>query len=53
MALAEGASSIFTKSTPHLETNISILEKFCNTKFLWKDNRLEVDGIGLENIYIA
>ena len=52
MALADGASSIFTKKTSHLETNISILEIFYNIKFLWKDDRLEVEGIGLENVYI-
>lgn len=52
MALADGLSSIFTKNTPHLETNISILEKFYNVKFLWKDDRLEVEGLGLENVYI-
>ncbi|NYT03471.1 MAG: RNA 3'-terminal phosphate cyclase [Candidatus Methanofastidiosa archaeon] len=52
MALAEGKSYIYTKSTSHLETNISILEKFCDNKFSWKDNLLEVDGIGFENIYI-
>jgi RNA 3'-phosphate cyclase len=52
MALAEGTSSIFTKNTSHLEANISILERFYDIKFLWKDNLLEVEGIGLENVYI-
>jgi len=52
MALAEGTSSIFTEKTSHLETNISIMEKFSNIKFLWKDDMLQVEGIGLENIYI-
>lgn len=52
MALAEGTSSIFTKSTSHLETNILILEKFCDITFSWKEDSLEVEGIGLENIYI-
>jgi len=52
MALAEGTSSIYTKNTSHLEANISILEKFYDIKFLWKDNLLEVEGIGLENVYI-
>jgi RNA 3'-terminal phosphate cyclase len=52
MALAEGTSSIFTEKTSHLETNISIMEKFSNIKFLWKDDMLEVEGIGLENVYI-
>ncbi len=52
MALAEGTSSIYTKNTSHLETNISILEKFFNVKFLWENNRLKTEGIGFENIYI-
>jgi len=52
MALAEGTSSIFTKNTSHLEANISILEKFYDIKFFWKDDLLEVEGIGLENVYI-
>ncbi len=52
MALAEGNSKIFTKNTSHLETNISIMEKFYDIKFLWKDGNLEVEGIGLQNAYI-
>jgi len=52
MALAKDNSSIFTKKTSHLETNISILEKFYDIKFLWKDDYLEVEGVGFENIYI-
>ncbi|MCC7572364.1 MAG: RNA 3'-terminal phosphate cyclase [Candidatus Methanofastidiosum sp.] len=52
MALAEGSSSIFTKNTSHLETNISILEKFYDIKVLWEDYMLEIEGIGFENVYI-
>lgn len=52
MALAEGTSSMYTKNTSHLETNISILERFYDIKFLWKDDLLEVEGIGLDNVYI-
>lgn len=52
MALADGTSKIFTKRTSHLETNISILERFCDVNFLWDGDYLIVDGIGVENTYI-
>jgi len=52
MALAEGESSIFTKSTSHLETNISILEMFFDIKFSYQGDYLKVFGISFENTYI-
>jgi len=52
MALADGESRVYTKNTSHLETNISIMKKFYDIKFLWKDDYLEVEGIGIQNVYI-
>ncbi len=52
MVLAKGRSSIFAKQTSHLETNLSILEKFYDVKFLWEDDLLEVEGVGFHNTYI-
>jgi len=52
MALADGESSIFTRNTSHLETNISVLEMFFDLKFRWEGDYLSVSGASFENTYI-